>query len=306
MLIQHDYVLRSDSRSQLGNYHLLQPLKRGGFATVYLAEHTYLSTRVAIKVLNSERANEALIQKFLVEARIHAGLRHPHIARVLDFGVCDQLPFMVMDYAPHKTLYEYFPYGSANSLNTILPFVEQAATALKYLHSRGLVHCDVKPQNILLGPNNEAWLSDFGIAIATQPWHTHKLQNAVGTAVYAAPEQIEGMPKTFSDQYSLAVLVYTWLTGHYPFVGTSSQICTHHLYSSPPPMREKLSTIDSSTERVVLKALAKDPYQRFSDVIEFAHALQQSITTSRRITDSLSLSAVYSFQTPQALYSPVT
>lgn len=259
-----------------GNYRLFCALKRGGISTIYQGVHVQLGNKVVVKVLNNWVAGDEQIKKFRAEARLHASLCHSNIVRILDFGMRGNIPFMVMDQATNKTLQEHFPLAVAVSPTTILPYVLSIAHALQYIHNRNIIHRDIKPQNILLGPANEVWLSDFGIAVAMQPWNQHLHQESVGTALYASPEQIEGHPLIASDQYSLAVLVYTWLSGQTPFIGSSVQLCKQHLYQEPPPLRDIVPALSPRIEQVVLKALAKDPYQRFSTIQDFADAFKMA------------------------------
>src|SRR5690348_395228 len=127
---------------QFGNYRLLQRLGTGGFAEVYLGEQVYLNTRAAIKILQT-RLEEDERERFLQEARLIARLIHPHIVRVLEFGVENEIPFLVMDYAPHGTLRNHFPRGTRLAPESILPYVKQIADALDYAHAQGLVHRDI-------------------------------------------------------------------------------------------------------------------------------------------------------------------
>src|SRR6266699_1980825 len=135
---------------QLGNYHILRLLDKGGFAEVYLGEHIYLQTRVAIKVLNTQLTPQDM-QRFLTEARTIARLAHPHIVRVIDFGRDGETPFLVMDYAPHGTLRQRYPRGTRVPLANIVSHVREIAEALQFAHYQRLIHRDIKPENILLG-----------------------------------------------------------------------------------------------------------------------------------------------------------
>jgi serine/threonine-protein kinase len=276
VLIVKEYLEKHDSRLQFGNYRLLRLIKRGAFVTIYEGEHVHLEHKVTIKVLNSWKVSESALKRFWTEARIHTSLRHPNIVRALDFGLQGRVPFLVMDYADQGTLQEYFVPGKPLAVTTIVPFVQSIAHALYYVHCHNVIHRDIKPQNILLGAADEVWLSDFGIAIAAQPWSKQSVQEAVGTALYAAPEQIMGHPVAASDQYALAVLVYDWLCGRPPFEGSSTQLCQQHLYYEIPRLRQYVPAIPQAVEKVVLKALSKDPYQRFTTVQEFAHMLQEA------------------------------
>ncbi len=150
---------------RVGNYRLLRLLGRGGFAEVYLAEHIHLNTQAAVKLLRTQLANEDM-EGFRNEARMIAGLVHPHIVRVLDFGVEESVPYLVMDYAPNGTLRQRHPRGARLPLQLVVGYVQQIAGALQYAHEQRLIHRDIKPENMLVGRNNEALLSDFGIALS--------------------------------------------------------------------------------------------------------------------------------------------
>src|SRR5260370_5503879 len=149
---------------QLGNYRLIQRLGRGGAADVYLGEHVFLNTRAAIKVVPVSMA-ESDLPAFIKEARTIAGLVHPNIIRVLDFGVQDEPPFLVMEYAPNGTLRQRYPLGTRLQPSAIVSLVAQVADALQYAHDLHIIHRDVKPENMLLNGRNEVLLSDFGIAL---------------------------------------------------------------------------------------------------------------------------------------------
>jgi serine/threonine protein kinase len=273
-------LTRANARGQLGNYELIRLLGKGGFAKVYLGEHIYLDTEVAVKVLNTWLADDEA-EHFHAEARLMAHLRHRNIVRVLDFGVERNIPFLIMEYASNGTLRQHFPRGIALQLNTLLPYIMQIADGLQYVHSRNLIHCDIKPENLLLGPGNEVWLSDFGIAVAARTGDDQEKQESRGTAAYMAPEQILGRPVPASDQYALAVIVYEWLCGELPFHGSTLQLHSQHLYTTPPRLRKRVPAISPAVEYVVLKALAKDPSQRYANVKEFALALAQACQKER-------------------------
>ena len=147
---------------QLGNYRLIQLLGQGNWASVYLGKHIHLNTQAAIKVLHEQLANHDMAD-FLNEARAIAHLRHPHIVQVLDFGIEGTTPFLVMDYAPNGNLRQRHPKGTQLPLNTVVSYVTQVAEALQYAHQEKLIHRDVKPENMLLGRNNEILLSDDDI-----------------------------------------------------------------------------------------------------------------------------------------------
>jgi outer membrane protein assembly factor BamB len=265
---------------QLGNYRLLQMVGQGGAADVYLGEHIHLGTLAAIKVLRLQ-IGKSEQEDFLQEARIIARLLHPHIVRVLDFGIEGHLPFLVMDYAPHGSLRQYYPKGTLLPRALMIEYVKQAAQALQYAHERKIIHRDVKPENMLLDSNWQLLLSDFGISAITHHTSTAITQKSLdsstsGTIPYMAPEQILGHPHPSSDQYALGVVVYEWLCGSSPFKGDAFAVMYQHVHEPPPPLREQHVAISPELERVVLRALAKDPRQRFATIEDFAQALEQA------------------------------
>ena len=274
-----EYRKRNISQSrlggQLGNYRLIRLLGQGSFADVYLGEHVHLNTQASIKVLDMRLTNDDM-GDFLAEARTIARLRHPYIIQVLEFGVEGNTPFLVMDYAPNGTLRQRYSVGTILSPEIILPHVNQMAAALQHAHDEKIIHRDIKPENMLLGHNGELLLSDFGIAVVAHSSRTQSMRGVAGTVAYMAPEQLQGKPVFASDQYSLGVIVYEWLSGSCPFEGSFVEIATRHTHVPPPPLSEKIPTISPAVEKVVLRALAKDPQQRFASVQEFAQALEEA------------------------------
>ncbi|GHO84984.1 serine/threonine-protein kinase [Dictyobacter formicarum] len=261
---------------RLGNYTIVQLLGQGGFAEVYLGEHLYLKSQAAIKILQARLSGSDDTDSFLKEAQTIARLSHPNIVRVLDFGIDGETPYLVMDYAPNGTLRQRHARGVALPLTTIIPYVTQVADALQYAHDEHIIHRDVKPENMLLGRRNEVLLSDFGIALVAQSSRYQGTQDVIGTVAYMSPEQIQGKPRPASDQYSLAVVAYEWLTGDRPFRGSFTEMCTQHMFAAPPPLREKLGQVSPEVERVVMQALDKDPKKRFENIKAFASALSQA------------------------------
>jgi predicted ATPase/serine/threonine protein kinase/DNA-binding NarL/FixJ family response regulator len=264
---------------QLGPYQLIQLLGQGHWASVYLGEHRHLHTQAAIKVLQGPLASNE-VEDFLTEARTIARLRHSHIVRVLDFGVQEGTPFLVMEYAPGGTLRQRHPKGSQLPLETVVSYVKQVASALQYAHEQRLIHRDLKPENLLLGPDQEVLLSDFGLAIVAQSSRSQPSQQTAGTIAYMAPEQLKGHPTAASDQYALGVLVYEWLCGERPFSGLWTELAVKQTFVPPPSLAEKVPTIPAVVEQVVLKALAKDPKSRFACVQDFALALERACSAS--------------------------
>lgn len=256
---------------QLGNYRLVKFLGTGGFADVYLGEHVYLTIQSAIKVLKTRLVDEEQ-ERFLQEARIIARLIQPNIVRVLDYGVEGDVPFLVMDYAPNGTLRRRYPRGTRLTPQEITPYIQQVAAALQYAHAENVVHRDVKPENMLLGRNDEVLLSDFGIAVISETAHFQSTQEVIGTVAYMAPEQIQGKPVAASDQYALGIIAYEWLSGDVPFHGSFTEQCSQHLFATPPALEEKVPDIGSAIAAVVNRAIEKEPSKRFPDMQTFADA----------------------------------
>jgi serine/threonine protein kinase/energy-coupling factor transporter ATP-binding protein EcfA2 len=259
---------------RFGNYRLYRLLGKGSFADVYLGEHLYLKTSAAIKMLHTS-LNEQDEQLFLSEAQMIAQLSHPNIVPVREFAIERSLPFLVMDYAPGGTLRHRYPRGTCLSLETTVTYVKQIAAALQYAHNRGIIHRDVKPENILQGAE-QVMLSDFGISLQAPKPNTISSQQWAGTLSYMAPEQYLGKAVFASDQYALAILVYEWLCGVRPFEGSATGLAYQHSQVPPPPLREHDPSLPQAVEVVVLKALSKAPEERYVSIIAFARALERA------------------------------
>src|SRR6266700_2996999 len=193
MCLLYDAGLRKENNmvyspgQRLGNYQLVRLLGRGGFAEVYLGEQVYLHTQAALKVLHVQLLDEH-VQAFLREAQLIAHLEHPHIVQVLDFSVQEGTPFLVMSYASHGSIRRLYPGGTVLDGRTILSHVKDVADALQFAHDHGLIHRDVKPENMLVGPDNRLLLSDFGLAVVALSSRQQGEQDIVGTVTYMAPE----------------------------------------------------------------------------------------------------------------------
>jgi serine/threonine protein kinase len=187
------------------------------------------------------------------------------------------MPFLVMDYAPNGTLRQRYPSGTILTSAGILHSVQLVAQALQYTHTHKKIHRDVKPENMLLDASNDVLLSDFGIATIAHTTGNASIQDQAGTIPYMAPEQIQGKPCLASAQYALGIVIYEWLTRTRPFTGTSWEILSQHLAAAPPPLHERIPTISPAIERVVERALAKDPHQRFERMEAFAQAFADAV-----------------------------
>jgi len=256
---------------RLGHYHLIRSLGQSNFSEVYLGEHRHLHTPVAIKRLHARLIGEEA-EDFLTRASELSRLRHPHIVPILDFGIKDEIAFLVMAYVPHGTLRQRYPRGARVPFELISTYLAQITAGLHYIHEQGLVHRDIKPHNILLGADGGMLLSDFGTAISSYSLYPGQLslQDFEGTVLYAAPEQLQGMPRRSSDQYALGVMVYEWICGDWPFKGTFYEVVHQHLFIEPPPLQEKAIACPPNIAQVVMRALEKNPVNRFPSVKLFA------------------------------------
>ena len=258
--------LGSQVGEQWSNYHLIRFIGHGSNSDVYLGKHISLGTQAAIKVLNTQFQPED-IEQFRIEARVIASLVHPNIVQILDFGSKNLTPFLIMEYAPNGTFRERHPRGTQLSIPTIISYVKQNATALQYAHDRNVVHQDVKPDNMLVGRNNEVLLNDFHIVQGTE---------ILDTIEYMAPEMFRGQPCPASDQYSLGVVVYEWLSGN--SLDRSSFLERYSagdpLLPPLPLLHEKVPTLSTAVYQVLHKALDNDPMRRFDSVQGFATALE--------------------------------
>jgi serine/threonine protein kinase len=270
---------------QIGNYRLVKTLGKGGFAQVWLGEHLlHLQEYAALKILTA--LDTQAQQMFLKEAKIIKKFSHPHIIKLFDYTIENSIPVIIMDYAPNDTLEKKHPRGQIVPLATILEYLKPIASAIDYAHKQGIIHRDIKPANILIGAKNEVLLSDFGVAATAHRAQTMKTgRDYAGTLCYSAPEQINGAPCPASDQYTMGVIVYQWLSGTLPF-------------PYPAPLRQRVPAISPAVEAVVMKALEQDPIQRFESVWKFAKALELAVNQP-----SLSAATVLATSTVQA--SPV-
>lgn len=264
---------------QFGSYRLIRLLGEGGQASVYLGQHVRLANmQTAVKVARTYLSSEGYA-KFEEEAETIAGLIHPRIVRLLEFDLKDGRPFLVMDYAPQGSLRKRHPKGTQLSLQQAVHYIEQVAQALQYAHDCKVIHRDVKPENLLIGRQGEILLGDFGIATIAHTTASLYLQNVAGTLRYMAPEQFEQRPRPASDQYSLGIVAYEWLAGEPPFTGTLGEfVARQSMGLPPPPLRARPNVnIPPATEDVIMRALVREPSQRFHTVRAFAQALKDTL-----------------------------
>mgnify|MGYP001247401551 CR=1 FL=1 len=268
--------MRDINGQQFGNYRLIHRLGGGGFADVYLGQHVRISNQqAAIKILHLTNVDEQLFQQ---EAERTSALRHTHIVRLYDFDIQQGIPFLVLDYAPNGSLASKHK-GQRLPLSIIIEYVKQIACALQYAHDNNIIHRDIKPDNILVGLQDELLISDFGIAVISKTGYSslQSSYNIGGTPYYMAPEAFRGKPEKASDQYSLGIMVYEWLCGKPPFTeGDFIQLGYQHTHEPAPALREMVPTLSQEIEQTIMRALAKDPHDRFLSVQEFARSLEEA------------------------------
>jgi len=263
-----------------GKYLLGERLGKGGFAEVYKAENKLLNRPQAIKVLlEHHQGNAKFRERFIREAQTLAALDHPNIVPIHDFGFEGNRGYLVMPFLSGGTLQDKLTrHNGPLSLEEALRYLKPICTSLEYAHFRSIVHLDLKPLNVLIHQDGRLFLSDFGLAhFISQKAAQGGPSLLFGTPHYMAPEHSTGQPGQHSDLYSLGVIAYRMLTGYLPFDGlTPVAISLKHLNDQPPPLHVKNPTIPPAVEKVVLKALAKDPKDRFANVQEFTLALEQA------------------------------
>jgi len=258
-------------------YQLLERLGAGGMAVVFRARDLMLERYVAIKALHQDYSrNQAFQERFRQEARAAANLSHPNIVIVHDFGFDAGQLYIVMEYLPGTDLKTLIKQRGRFSLEETVPLMVQACAGIGYAHRAGLVHCDVKPHNILVMPDQRLKVTDFGIARALATIQPDERSEIVwGSPQYFAPEQAAGgAPSPASDVYSLGVVMYEMLTGSLPFAAaTMEDIARMHLEEEPIPLSEFLPEVPPVFEQIVLKVLSKEPSARYRTADQLGRVL---------------------------------
>lgn len=259
-------------------YRILEPIGAGGSSQVYLAQDTALGREVAIKVLDPQAAADTSLRKlFVKEARALAQLTHPNIVGVYDVGEVDGLPFIVMEHVPGASLKSRIERTGALPLADAIRLTDAIANGLTFAHSRGIVHADMKPSNILLDQHDQPKICDFGIA--RRPEEESESPQLFATALYVAPERVEGRPASVaSDVYGLGLVLYEMLVGKPPFTsGNASVLLRDHVVRPPVPPSHLRPSLPKEIDAVVLKALAKDPALRYQKATELGDALTKTL-----------------------------
>ena len=260
-------------------YQLQETLGTGGMANVYLARDVVLDRPVAIKVLRKEySANDNFQKQFLLEARAAANLSHPNIVTVHDFGIADNLVYIVMEQIPGKDLKQLIRERGRFTIEQGIPLMIQACAGVGYAHRAGLAHCDIKPHNMLVSKDMRLKVTDFGIARALATIKPGERNDIVwGSPLYFAPEQALGeAPTPASDVSSLGVVMYDLLTGTPPFTAsTADELARLHISARPLPVSEYVPDIPSLLEEIIMKVLSKEPSARYRTADQLGRVLQK-------------------------------
>lgn len=268
-------------------YELERKIGEGGMARVYLGRDLRLNRRVAIKVLHEHYASDAtFLQRFHHEAQAAAGLRHPCIVNVYDVGQDGDIHYIVMEYVEGSDLKSLILRNGPLPIEHAVAIAEDVAEGLEAAHRLGMVHRDVKPQNILVSPAGEVKITDFGIAKSSLSTALTETGVTFGTADYLSPEQARGLAATpRSDIYALGVTLYEMLTGRLPFTGENAvAVAMQHVSVDPPPLRMFNLQIPPRLEALVLAALSKNPDERPASAREFAQMLRAYRAASQEAT----------------------
>jgi len=293
-------------------YQLLERLGSGGMAEVFRARDLMLERSVAIKVLRADySSNKDFQERFRQEARAAANLSHPNIVTVHDFGLEGGQLFIVMEQIPGTDLKSLLRKRGRFTVEEAIPLMVQACAGIGYAHRAGLVHCDVKPHNLLIAPDRRLKVTDFGIARALSTIHPGDREDVVwGSPQYFSPEQARGQsPSPASDVYSLGVVLYEMLTGTLPFNGSNAEeLARMHVHARPHLLGEYLPDVPPMLEQIEAKVLSKEPSARYRTADQLGRVLMRFGTLRETTPPQLALTpeAVNNFEeTPPApVYAP--
>lgn len=292
---------------QIGKHTISEKLGEGAFGIVYRANQPSLKRDIAVKVLHPDHKDSAFLQRFKQESHTAAGLEHPHIVPIYDYGEHNDYVYITMRLLNGGSLEDRLKSGQNPSFQSIATMLRQLATALDYAHSQGVIHRDVKPGNIMFDERDQPYLVDFGLAkllIKSSGSSISGIDTATGTPDYMSPEQCAGDRNITgaADQYAMACVVYEMLTGQKLFTAESPiGVLTKHMTEIPTPPKHLNENVPDAVSDVVMMALAKDPGDRFSSVMAFAKAFDaafQGEDVSLLLSSPISARPIY--QNPRA------
>ncbi len=263
----------------VGNYEIVSLLGEGGMATVYRARQTNIRREVAFKIIRSGMSGSAdFVERFAREVQTVATLNHPHILKVFDFGQVNGAAYLVMELQAGGSLATLIDQGPLDTARAAT-LIDQIASALDYAHRRGVIHRDLKPQNILLDTEGNAILTDFGIAKVLNTAGMTQTGMTVGTPTYMAPEQWQGLPlDARADEYALGIVLYQMLSGKLPFNGDTPFAVMHkHIYDAPPSIIADRPDLPLAVDMVIKRAMAKNRDDRFATAGDLAAAFRAAL-----------------------------
>ena len=286
--------MKFELQEQLGKYPLVREIGSGATSSVYLARDPFNARDVAIKVFAFERDadphNERMKHKaFVAEASLAGKLNHPHIVEIYDAVVEPDHSYLVMEYVPGTTLEAHTSMSTLLPLHKVVEIIFKSIRALEYAFQHGIIHRDIKPGNILLSEKGETKVSDFGASFQNRPGHTTTQIAGIGSPAYMSPEQVRMAPlNQQTDIYSLGITMYRLLTGRLPYNATTQAALAYAILHTPaaPPatLRPDLPPL---LDHIVLRAIAKDPAQRYPSWLEFGKELSQAFTALRLIGETV-------------------
>ena len=286
--------MKFELQEQLGKYPLVREIGSGATSSVYLARDPFNRRDVAIKVFlfdpDADPHNERMKHKaFVAEASLAGKLNHPHIVDIFDAVVEPDHSYLVMEYVPGTTLEAHASVSTLLPLHKVVEIIFKCIRALEYAFQHGIIHRDIKPGNILLSAQGETKVSDFGASFQHRPGHTTTQIAGIGSPAYMSPEQVRMEPLTQqTDIYSLGVTMYRLLTGRLPYNATTQAALAYAIMSTPAAAPATLRPdLPPILDKIVLRAIAKDPQQRYPSWLEFGKALSQAFTTLRLIGETV-------------------
>lgn len=262
-------------------YRIIKILGEGGMAVVYLAEDTVASVEVAVKIIKEETMqNPTNLARFEREARAAASLRHQNIVKVINLGADKGRPYMVNEYVKGKTLRDTLNIRGKFSFMEACDIMYQLCSAVLFAHQHGVIHRDIKPQNVFISVDGTIKLGDFGIATFQNGAHVTRSEVVVGSVHYLAPEISQGNPATpQSDIYSLGITLFELITGRVPFDDESAlSVALKHIQDKFPSVKKYNPATPQAIEKIILKACAKEPLNRYRSVFDMRKDIEKLLS----------------------------